>query len=497
MIILFNTLLEWMALGASVALAEQITNITEPLEEAILAEKWEKVVRLLSDVNEPNLPASLRLIKGHACLATNRNNESLCLFLNSSSQADLLEWKEWTNSFTVKHLTSPIAYYFKGDSNARLRQWDQATANLNTACVIEPNHALVLNARAVFFAHRGMMERARADIEKTLKITQGRLADAWANLGYYWIQRQEGAEGAIRAFGKAIELSPNFALAFHGRGCANLVLGKQEAKYDLAKATEYGSCATDVMAANYTQYALFYSIRAGGGDPRQLLAEIQSPGTTLERRYGYNDLGKSATNWFNAGDIAKNTLGDMKWLPFNQHIGNALDNFCSNRGAERLYTMNERYGPGSVQSWGKNNMDITPKAYGTFTKIDPTNKTADAIGSGLISIGTSIGVNSAYRPGGIGDNLLQAGVGGGLFASGVGIKSSANKWNSAIPQLKDALQPILSFNSVNLTAPGGVRIDFRQVRWDDGDWPFVALYALAYRSDVNTPGEVGIEGGAK
>lgn len=462
------------------------TVMPEPrLEKAILAEDWEEVIRLIPKKAEPNLPAPLQTVKGLACLATNRNNESLCLLLGASSKTDLSLWEQWCDGFLAKNPAHPVGYYFASDAAARLQQWEQAVVDANMALKINHNHVLALNLRAVVFAHQGKLNQAREDIERVLKITDGQLADAWANLGYYWVQRQEGAQGAIRAFNRAIELSPEFSLAYHGRGCVNLVLGKQEAKYDLSKATEYGSCAADAMTANYTKFALFYSIRAGGGDPKQLLAEIQNPGTTLDRQY--RDLGTSATNWFKAAEAGKSVLGDMKWLPFNQHIGNAIDSFCSNRGAERLFGMNQKYGGASIESWGKNNASLVPKAFDTLTRIDPWNKTSEAIGSGLTSLGAGTIVNSTTRPGGITDNLLQAGIGGGLLASGTGIRSSANKWNAAIPQLKSILQPKLNLNSNYLGGPGGVDIDFQEVRWDEGDWPFVAMYGLAYWSNIGKP----------
>jgi tetratricopeptide (TPR) repeat protein len=471
------------------AAADSVAVLDPQLEKAVLAENWEAVIRLLPNEAEPNLAAPLRLIKGHACLATNRNKESLCLFLRASSAADLRQWEEWSEGFAARNPARPISHYFAGDAAARQHQWERAVADANVALGIDESHVLALNLRAVVFAHQGLLHRTRTDIERVLDITKGQLADAWANLGYYWIQRQEGAQGAVRAFDKAVDLSREFPLAFHGRGCVRLVLGQQEAKSDLAKAAEYGSCAADAMTTNCTQYALIYSIRAGGGDPKQLLAEIQSPGTTLNRRYGQNDLGASAANWFKAAEAGRNALGDMKWLPFNRRIGNAIDGFCSNRGAERLYSMNEKYGVGSVESWGRNNVNIAPKAYDSLTRIDSWSKTANALGGGLSGIGTGTIVSSMNRPGGITDNLMQAGIGGGLLGSGTAIQSSTNKWNASVPQLKSALQPTLNLNSIYLNGPGGVQIDFQEVRWDEGDWPFVALYGLAYWSNINKANE--------
>ena len=119
--VLFSIILLFAAtiLQTSSANAAPMSQLGEQLEQVLLAEDWEKIVNMLSKDNDPNLPVVHQLIKAHACLATNRNNESLCLFLGASSNDDLQEWNKWSEDFATRQPESPIAYYFKGDAAAR------------------------------------------------------------------------------------------------------------------------------------------------------------------------------------------------------------------------------------------------------------------------------------------------------------------------------------------------------------------------------------------
>lgn len=123
------------------------------LEAAILKEDWSRVAALLGSAK--NLAAPARLVKAHAYLALNRNNESLCLFLNASSKDDLGKWEEWTRDFARKNPQTTVAHYFRGDALARLRQWDDALMAFVRAIELHPKHALALNSRGAIYAARG------------------------------------------------------------------------------------------------------------------------------------------------------------------------------------------------------------------------------------------------------------------------------------------------------------------------------------------------------
>ncbi len=295
-----------VTLGAAMIPASQAsaqaTALDNALEEAILAENWEVVLRLLPAEAEPNLPAALRLVKGHACLATNRNNESLCLFLSATSKEDLQKWQTWSQNFAAKYPTSPIAHYFKGDSYARLEQWDQAISDFNTALKIDPNHPLVLNARGVTYCAKGAWDSALIDLTAAT-ISGASFADVYASTGAMWIQRRLGPLGASMAFEKALELSPSFALAHNGKGCAEFALGRwTEANHSIAKAHTYLSCDNRIMsvishnlsviavAAKRAQFPFFSKFDLA--DWSALMTAIRDPESILHKYFRDMDLPK-------------------------------------------------------------------------------------------------------------------------------------------------------------------------------------------------------------
>ncbi len=217
------------------------TSISPAVANALLAEDWKLVAELLTDDTCKASPVA-RLIKGHACLALNRNNESLCLFLSASSEADLRVWEAWTASFAAGQARSANAQYLAADALARLMKWDGALAGFKQALAVEPKHALALIGRGAALAATGEWDSALLNFEDAAAARPG-LADAHASLGTMWVQRRTGARGALEAFDRALVLSPDFALALNGRGCARIALGRwEDALGDFKAAAQKTAC---------------------------------------------------------------------------------------------------------------------------------------------------------------------------------------------------------------------------------------------------------------
>ena len=289
------------------------------VEKAVLAEDWAKVFELIGKV-KPEASAPLRFIMGHTCLALNRNNESLVLFRRAAVAEDLAAWQTYARNLKKRNPKAPIADYFVGDSLARVENYVNAVEAFDAGLRASPSHALSLNAKGVCLARVGKLVDARKCFDAATS-ARDVFADAWANLGYHWIQKSDGPEGAVRAFSHALHLSDKFALARHGRGCAFLILKDRNAKRDFEEASNCDELVAGLMQANYISYAVTYCVAAGGGDPQELLADVTNPGTTLKRDYSLEKMGQDTRNWFKAGEAANRGLGNMKWLPFNQRIG--------------------------------------------------------------------------------------------------------------------------------------------------------------------------------
>lgn len=217
-------------LTALPATAAAQTVSIKAVEAAVLQEQWEQVAKLLESVSDdvkksPN--PVLRLIKGHACLALNRNNESLCLFLSVTGPDDLEKCRVWAERLAARNSKDAIAHYFKGDMLARLERWDEAIAAFDHELTSHPHHAMLLNARGTAYCAVGRWDDALVDLTMST-LVDPRFADAHASLGAMWIQRRSGPGGAMASFLQALRLSSQFALADNGKGCAEFARGEWE-----------------------------------------------------------------------------------------------------------------------------------------------------------------------------------------------------------------------------------------------------------------------------
>jgi hypothetical protein len=151
-----------------------------------------------------------------------------------------------------------------------------------------PENALVFNARGVAHAYGEQPTKARADFDDAICYSNGSLADAFANVGAYCIQVQEGAPGAHEAYDQAIRLSAKsssgFALALHGRGCAGLILGKKESIDDLENAIRSAPCEElkEFMLRNTAKC----EARARGVDADDALVKINKTGAFVGTKIG-------------------------------------------------------------------------------------------------------------------------------------------------------------------------------------------------------------------
>lgn len=218
-LLLLVGLTTWQSAAAN---AQSAWEVDRQVEEAIHAENWAKVAELLDSVNIQTPSPVLRLIKGHATLALNRNNESLCLFSSISSEGELRKWEEWTQELANKYQRSAIAYYFGGDASARLEKWEEALTSFNQALELHPNHPMVLNARGVTHAAKGEFDPAREDFKKASE-TAPPLAEIFASWGTYILQRKTDAQIALERFDRALKISPDYVLALNGRGSARIL----------------------------------------------------------------------------------------------------------------------------------------------------------------------------------------------------------------------------------------------------------------------------------
>lgn len=305
--------------------------------QGTLKEKWKPVVRLLKDVDEQTADPVLRIIKGHACLATNRNNEAVCLFLSVQTPEDKNRWLDWTRGFAAKHPRAAIASCLKGDALGRLGHWDEAIACFTLAIDQAPDkeHALAFNARGVAYASRNEFRKARADFDLALASSAHALADAYANIGALCLQRKDGASGGLTAFDAALQLSPCFALALHGRGCVKTILSEFEsAARDLEAARQHAGClaARELLIANGLRYQAYWRGMTG----QQLLASLSA--------------GEEAGTTFDARVAAAVSKAEAAWSDYTSRAGRIGGQGAFNNYFE-AYGQLQRISPGAAENF--------------------------------------------------------------------------------------------------------------------------------------------------
>jgi len=520
------------------------------VEKAILKEDWKQVAKLLESVSDDvkgSPDPVLRLIKGHASLALNRNNESLCLLLSVTVPDDLEKCRDWAKRFAARNSRDAIAHYFQGDAAARLHKWTQAITHYGYALELNDAHGLVYNARGVARASDGDYRGARVDFTDAVAYSDGRLADAHANIGALCLQRKDGAKGGLRAFDVALKLSPDFALALHGRGCVKTSLGcVDEAKVDLRKAEELCHCGD--MAALFLANAIRYRAFWSGSDPNELLAMVGSgddAGTTFDARMSaqsrhskptdgpspsfqaweqrwqqYADKGHGKAwqfgqNAYNRQAQAFHGLTpDEKNLATGQMRIGLTNNstLASNEARHRTEYTNHNAPGGGADVFNKITLPSTA-ALLAFAPEPTATKIGAAALTGTIGHNTIWqGVHNANandlnsrlgRPGNLvgamsradmqsemrafmdskARSLSSGGPSGGIGGSNGPMTPARMQTEMRAFMNSQAQSHTPSFGGLGQDAgrgTGGAQADFTGVKRDNGCWPFVGYFALAY-----------------
>jgi len=443
-----------MAGGAMAAESAPIS--MAEVEQAVLAadtgtgslkDNWTPVVQLLTAVNVQTPDPVLRMIKGHACLAVNENNESVCLFLSVVTPEDRQQWLQWAEGFARRQPAMPVAHYFHGDAFARVERWEDAVSHLTIAIekAKDKQHALSFNARGVVRARMALAGSAMEDFLSATD-TANELADAYCNLGALAVQAKEGAQGAEVDFGASISNSPGYALAHFGRGCARMIIGDLEnAQADLAESTRSGSAATALVAAAAAKTQKTIRDQA---EARLALASKDNPGFSLDSRT-INALEQG--KWGFQGAWAKTMIAQHSDNPVAlQQIHDAMNKAGS---AFEAYV---------------------PRYFGQVREDTARMASLDSV------------INSAKIDAGISGKTVASGaeLGASMDAS---LASTAVHKFGELQQLQHQKIDNLSQFATGAANSGGFRTSATEEgSIDAGNWPFVVPYGLLYGHDFDS-----------
>lgn len=120
-----------------------------------------------------------------------------------------------------------IAYYHRGVRHFVTENYDQAVDDLSQAIDLDPTYTDAYRWRAMSFQKLGNQEQATADWERLLSITP-QSAEGYLLRGSVHLEFNKDIEKAIEDYTKAIELEPDWALAYYKRGYLYLSRGDKE-----------------------------------------------------------------------------------------------------------------------------------------------------------------------------------------------------------------------------------------------------------------------------
>jgi hypothetical protein len=283
------------------------------------------------------------------------------------------------------------------------------------------------------------------------------LADAYATRGFINIHKKAGAKGAVEWFNKALRISPRFALALHGRGCAELALNHvKEAERDLTAAQKLCPRGARPMLENLLSIEAYMR----GMSKKELVARLagREAGTTLGRQL--NQGSALVNDWVNNP---------------TQRNYNRVSNWANKLSApEQAKFFDDEMSPAL-----RDHRDLALKAHAYQQEIGRWNNGFGGRVGDLIKAGTRLagGLSNLGGPwtktGG-----ATAAAGGELLGSGLKDLSSRNLKTHDI--FMDGYQHFSTQNKIDLTPPGGVDMSLAAATMDDGEWPFEPCYGLSY-----------------
>jgi tetratricopeptide (TPR) repeat protein len=445
------------------SLAAESNPLSPDVEKALLAEDWEKVVTLLKDVTPETQDPVLRMIKGHACLATNRNNESLCFFLSVTKEKGLSEYRKWSENFVMQHKDVSFAIYLKGDALARAKEIDKAIACMDEIITKDQVKAYAYNARGILYSMKNDFRTARMDFEFANEKSNKAVADYYASIGALAIQRKDGAEGALKAFDKAIEINSDFSLALHGRACIKLVLDSlSAAAQDFQVCEKNSACGRIIMVQNRTRIAAYWN----GMKEEEFLTMMISGKKT----------GMSLTGNI-TGDQSKYDRALQQFNTFTKWAGMPGGQFQFNRHMETLEQLTpqqlDRFKTEVLMPKINSDHALRGTYTGAYNKF--SNWQQDKSGSKIFS--DILGRSAAPLGVAAGTATENPFIG---IATGSAISAASTKtdgWRNTHKEFLKTFNPIATYPDIKT---GGVDANLAGTKWENGEWPFVGYFGLCY-----------------
>lgn len=279
--------LNWLLVTNSYAASNpEKSTLSKAEEDALFAENWELLVTLINNVSKEKMSPIQRFVKAHACLATNRNNESIQLFAELTLK-DLETLQQWNTDVLNKTSNKSLVNYFLGDIHAKGMDNKNAIKYLSLSISQNPKNYLAYNARGVVNIIDEKYDDAVADLLKAEAINKN-FADAYNNLAMMNIRKKNGLiVPAKNNFQSVLKINPEFALAYHGLGCLEIIGSSEiiapESNSNIQKALSLlsESSLVPILIAN----EILYNEVTQNRKASQLFANTGSEGTSIKKEF--------------------------------------------------------------------------------------------------------------------------------------------------------------------------------------------------------------------
>jgi tetratricopeptide (TPR) repeat protein len=131
------------------------------------------------------------------------------------------------------------AIRFLGAVALRQKKYDSSVVYYSKALEVDPLDFISYYDRGIARSYLEDSTGARLDMEKAMRLDTGTKYVGYNNLGFFLKIEKKDYAGSIPYFNKALELFPNFGVAYSNRGFAELELNDMKSAYrDIKKAIE-------------------------------------------------------------------------------------------------------------------------------------------------------------------------------------------------------------------------------------------------------------------
>ncbi|KAA3609118.1 MAG: hypothetical protein DWQ01_09880 [Planctomycetota bacterium] len=459
-----------------------------PLDLA-LEGHWSEVVARLASVSAKSGTATERMLKAHACLAMNRNNESFALHLSLSDE-DLLSWLEEAEQVALKHPKNAIAHYLYGDSLAKAGRLEEAEGALSRSVQLDPESGLAWNAQGLVSVMAEKHEEARQQFRKASELST-ELADPWCNQGMTLIGMAQGRRGATSAFQTAIQIDPEFATAHHGLGCLELLAGREDSEH-FDKAMQLLPEAQPIFLVNETRYYAAQVERQS----EEMFADAGELATSLQKTFEARQFASRASDFRNRADQATNPISKAfhsarAGMMQDRLVGAArkmdvadmrsLQQTDSRAFGQMLNSLSGARNRANTLDNASKALSLTDRAIAYGRDLMPGGSLANRIGSDASDLSRSMTTNLKNDIGGAFDRAIS------VADTSIRRQIETGTYTPpAIPTPQGVSRGVPgNRSSINNLVPQGATTDQALVNWDEGSWPFEPIFGLMYASAEN------------